>query len=648
MGAGFLLGLAAYTYLAARLLPILFLLFVALDLAGDRTDWRARLVDFCLFGGIAALVAAPLGFYFWNHPQAFYGRAQDISIFELAQPGLTLLSNLANLLQIHFLGGSRLGRWPALDPLAALGLACGLALCIYAWRRPAARLLLLWWGIGALPVLMSVQVWERDTIILRGIAAWPAIFIISAFGLVRLAEQISRRRSWPPTRLYAWLLVLLLCLGGGYTVYNYFWIRAAAYQARNDTRPVYWGQYLNAQTGQLTLIPFELYTDPVLHFLLQAHYPAWRNAGVEHLPALLDLKPLALFLPNDQPEASLWVLLVPGAENRGAAYLLPRLTPDRQARLMAAATSPVAQIRTPGGVVVGQVYPLARDLLSFESPPSLQPVQANFNHELSLVGYHFEPARVKPGATTKLFLMWQVQRPIDGYYFIFLHLFDVAQRRRWAQINTYLMGAARWPIGVTVPRLIEFELPPGAPAGPYRVEVGVYHGASLARLPRLDPNGQVIDDKIVIGNLQVQQQPAAPPAYPLVDLIFGRQIQLTGIDLAQTSLQPGQVLTYTLYWQATKAPDRDYTVFNHLLDARGRLVLGQDNFPLRNQYPTSWWNPGEIVRDPYTLSLPPDLEPGRYTLRVGLYQVDTGERLRLNGGPQDFVDIPLELRVTLP
>jgi hypothetical protein len=34
----------------------------------------------------------------------------------------------------------------------------------------------------------------------------------------------------------------------------------------------------------------------------------------------------------------------------------------------------------------------------------------------------------------------------------------------------------------------------------------------------------------------------------------------------------------------------------------------------------SLWTPGDWIEDPHPLTLPPDLAPGRYTVRVGLWQ----------------------------
>jgi hypothetical protein len=117
-------------------------------------------------------------------------------------------------------------------------------------------------------------------------------------------------------------------------------------------------------------------------------------------------------------------------------------------------------------------------------------------------------------------------------------------------------------------------------------------------------------------------------------------VVLIGGDFPEVALRPGQTLAYTLHWQAIDSITQDYTVFNHLLDAEGNMIAQQDSMPQQNQYPTSLWDSGEIVVDPRAIPLPKRLEPGVYTLRVGLYESETGQRLRLENRTKDFVDLP--------
>lgn len=106
---------------------------------------------------------------------------------------------------------------------------------------------------------------------------------------------------------------------------------------------------------------------------------------------------------------------------------------------------------------------------------------------------------------------------------------------------------------------------------------------------------------------------------------FGDQIDLDGFDLAAETL--------TLYWHARANITIDYTVFVHALDAEGRIMAQADNQPRQGAYPTSFWQPGELIQDVYPLSLPANVAQ----LRVGLYQQQTGQRLPVMGQSADSV-----------
>ena len=109
-------------------------------------------------------------------------------------------------------------------------------------------------------------------------------------------------------------------------------------------------------------------------------------------------------------------------------------------------------------------------------------------------------------------------------------------------------------------------------------------------------------------------------------------IRLTGYDLAEESVGPGDSLPFHLYWQATAATEADYQVFNHLLDDAGNLVAQVDGPPLPDPLlrrgTSDWDDPEEIFYSrEYILTLPEDLAPGEYTLVTGFYRRDNGQRL---------------------
>ncbi|MEA3308480.1 MAG: glycosyltransferase family 39 protein [Chloroflexota bacterium] len=119
---------------------------------------------------------------------------------------------------------------------------------------------------------------------------------------------------------------------------------------------------------------------------------------------------------------------------------------------------------------------------------------------------------------------------------------------------------------------------------------------------------------------------ASTPQHPL-NIDLGAAIHLRGYSLSAERLSPGDTLLLTLYWETGAALDQRYTVFTHLLDAGGVLQAQLDNEPQGGSLPTDSWATGELIRDNYALTLPPDAPPGAYTLRVGMYHWQTGARL---------------------
>jgi len=103
-----------------------------------------------------------------------------------------------------------------------------------------------------------------------------------------------------------------------------------------------------------------------------------------------------------------------------------------------------------------------------------------------------------------------------------------------------------------------------------------------------------------------------------------------GYDI-EGEFKPGRIAHLTLFWQALQPMEEDYTVFTHLIDEEGNIWGQKDNPPVDGLHPTTQWETGEIVRDQYDLAVSPDTAPGEYWLEVGMYLVETGERLAVRG-----------------
>ncbi|MFC2046375.1 hypothetical protein ACFLTC_02500, partial [Chloroflexota bacterium] len=117
------------------------------------------------------------------------------------------------------------------------------------------------------------------------------------------------------------------------------------------------------------------------------------------------------------------------------------------------------------------------------------------------------------------------------------------------------------------------------------------------------------------------------PQAPL-DLRLGDRLRLAGYSPAgPMEARAGEVLPFSLFWQAEQLVDEDYVVFVQLLDGAGNLIAQEDRAPVGGFRPTSTWRLGEVIRDNYGLALPPDLPSGRYHLIVGLYSPANMARL---------------------
>lgn len=133
------------------------------------------------------------------------------------------------------------------------------------------------------------------------------------------------------------------------------------------------------------------------------------------------------------------------------------------------------------------------------------------------------------------------------------------------------------------------------------------------------------EDEALIYRTRPQRTPI--PSQPEVEISaqFGEAIELTGYSLTETDSQ----WQLTLFWRSLAPTSVDYTVFVQLRDADNANLQGWDRQPLDGLYPTSQWSPGTTLPDPHRLDLPPAALDGKHRLALGLYQLETGERLPL-------------------
>jgi hypothetical protein len=113
------------------------------------------------------------------------------------------------------------------------------------------------------------------------------------------------------------------------------------------------------------------------------------------------------------------------------------------------------------------------------------------------------------------------------------------------------------------------------------------------------------------------------------DVTLGDAVTLLGYDAPTMSVQPGGSITITLYWQALKPLDRDYSVFVHLLDENDIEVQDKGPaYPGRGNLPTTTLVPGQTWAETWVVPVyAAAYAPARLTWEAGLYDAATGKRL---------------------
>lgn len=130
----------------------------------------------------------------------------------------------------------------------------------------------------------------------------------------------------------------------------------------------------------------------------------------------------------------------------------------------------------------------------------------NFGDQMLLLDYNIAQSRLRPGETLEVALHWQGLTDMAEDYTIFVHLLGPdglshGQVDVWPHDGAY--PTSDWPVGEVIADVYRAPLEADAPAGAYRVEVGVYLLRTMGRLPVLNADGRPVDDKLLVEGLTV-------------------------------------------------------------------------------------------------------------------------------------------------
>ena len=264
--AGAIAGLLAYTYIAARFTPFLFLILglsflvpwgrsevgrkgrdrdrghLSLRFSSFSSRLRTEMPLAVVFVGVAGVVAAPILIYFALNPDQFFLRSDQVSVFQSdggqAGPLWALFINVWEHLLTFGIYGDPSWRHnysgqPLLNIWEAFFFWIGVGTAVWRWKQPAVRLLLLWLALMLLPAMLSRD--ENVPHFLRMFGATPAMYLLTGvgawetirflrdgllWGQVKWAPDWRREGTKAATVVGA--VVGLILIQGGHTYRAYF------------------------------------------------------------------------------------------------------------------------------------------------------------------------------------------------------------------------------------------------------------------------------------------------------------------------------------------------------------------------------------------------------------------------------------------
>jgi hypothetical protein len=279
-----------------------------------------------------------------------------------------------------------------------------------------------------------------------------------------------------------------------------------------------------------------------------------------------------------------------------------------------------------------------------------QPRRARFDG-LELLGADLASSELMAGDRLDLTLYWQALESALADAHFRVRLVDskgASQQELVIRPAGDGYPADRWTAGERFKGQFSLWLPDDTPAGRYRLQLlpepPLQQEGAWAALRR----GLGLDDAgVELGSVEVKALPSGQPAGPVPPVpelglsnpmltTLGGQVRLLGYELESESIRAGETLSLTLYWQALRPMAFSYSVFTHLLDRSNQVAAQDDGVPRDGTYPTTLWQPGEVVADPYRIAIGPDVAPGLYQLEAGMYRAETAKRLAVidaNGQP---------------
>ena len=249
--------------------------------------------------------------------------------------------------------------------------------------------------------------------------------------------------------------------------------------------------------------------------------------------------------------------------------------------------------------------------VSVESLKMQNVSNTKLNKSLTLLGWNVDRAEAKAGDTVLVTLFWKAEKEIDRDWRLEIGVSDESGKRVFVKeidpVNENF-PTSQWKAGDVWRGQHLIRLPATLTDGGYRWGITLKGESASAAL----------------GEIRVaapQRSFIAPNVDQKVGARFDSFAELVGYSIRDQKI--------ILVWRALKTPEKSYSVFVHIGDA-DRVWAQSDGVPQNWNRPTTGWVQGEYVMDERAIIFPPDMPRGEYAIYVGMADVETGERAKIN------------------
>ena len=274
-------------------------------------------------------------------------------------------------------------------------------------------------------------------------------------------------------------------------------------------------------------------------------------------------------------------------------------------------------------------------------PEGVTPLNINFGEMMRLEGYTVTPRQIAPSTPMDLTLYWRVLQPMDDLYSVAIKGFGRAHNGELIARDDSYPDAGRWPTTLWEPGQVIADrwriwisgqtLTPTVA----RLKVDVYqlgaeNGQIINRLPaKIDD--QSVSLPVEFAELIVREANSQPTTS--ADFAFRPITQALALEKGEA-----EQVVLDFAWQVGEPLPQTYHAFFHLAPNVEEPPIAQNDFaPIENVFPTQYWQPGDELADQVRFSLPKDATPGTYQLLLGLYDLNSGQRVIGEGSQHTWV-----------